>query len=387
MVIAFSLLFVNYYHVSELLFIGLLIIWLAKKVMAGSFVFVATPLDFPILFFFCWILFTVPFATDWTYSIEEWRKAIPRFLIFWFVVHIVKTEHQARDILLSFSVGLLLLSLLECFHFFEQGGDPLSMKLRAGSLTGSSQWLSYYLVIGLPVLLLGVCCEDRPFVRIIYITALSLALVALFLVHTRAAWLAVVLQGVFFLVLKCTRSWRVAGWGVIWGVLLLLVFLAIPGKHRDLISISEFTHPKSMLLRFNTWDIAIDDIREHPLTGIGYGKHSFHRKHPNLGKDFHTHIHNSFLGRAAQIGIPGFLFFSWIFWVVLKKSSEWFRLYSDQYFGKLALVIFLMTVGLLVRSLFDDMIIGTVVYIYMLLLGICFCQGIHLEANLRRETG
>ena len=381
LVIAFALLFVDYYHVSELLFVGLFIVWLAQKAFARSFKFEKTALDIPIFVFFCWVLLTVPFATDWTYSIEEWRKAIPRFLIFWFVVNVVNTEQQVRDILFSFSVGLLLLSVVESVNFFVQGGDPLSMNLRAGSLTGSSQWLSYYLVIGFPVLVLGVWCEDRPLARIIYIIAVSLALVALFLVHTRAAWVAVIVQGVFFLALKYTRNWMLAGVGVILGVVCLLLFLAIPGKHQDLIAASEFTHPSSMVLRFNTWEIAMNDIREHPLTGIGYGKHSFQRKHPNLGKGFHTHIHNSFLGRAVQIGIPGVLFFSWIFWVVLKKSSEWVTGYPDRYVGKLALAVFLMTVGLIVRSLFDDMISGTVVYIYMLLSGIGFSQFINLGAN------
>jgi O-antigen ligase len=140
-----------------------------------------------------------------------------------------------------------------------------------------------------------------------------------------------------------------------------------------------------MLVRFNTWDLAIDDIREHPLTGIGYGKNSFHLKHPNLGENIHTAVHNSFLSSTVQVGIPGFLFLTWIFWVVLNKSSEWSRRFPGQYLGNLSLVIFLVTVGLMVRILFDDMLIGSLVYLFMLLLGVCFSLGVHVEARAKTK--
>ena len=85
------------------------------------------------------------------------------------------------------------------------------------------------------------------------------------------------------------------------------MFVAIPGVHHELVAGSKFTSSRTMLLRLNTWDLAIQDIQEHPLTGIGYGKKSFELKHPNLDDRFHKAVHNSFLSNTVQIGIPGFL--------------------------------------------------------------------------------
>jgi O-antigen ligase len=306
--------------------------------------------------------------------------------MFWFVVNVVKTELDGRTILHSFSLGFVLMALMESTYFFVQGGNPLSMTVRAGEFSGSSQWLSCFLVMGIPVLLLGALCEERGWRRTLYLSAIGISGVALFLVHTRSAWVAVMTQGLFYGALRLTRSWIVSGIAVFLAVGLLIVFLAIPGQHRELVSSSKFTSPSSMLLRFNTWDLAIDDIREHPLTGIGYGKASFQLKHPNLGKRYHTHIHNFFLSSTVQVGIPGFLFIAWIFWVVLHKSYEWRTRFFDQYLGNLSLVVFLMTVGLLVRILFDDMLIGNVVYLYMLLVGVCFSLGVHFEARAKMKT-
>ena len=384
--VAFSLPFVRLTHLTEYLFLSLLIIWLGKSLFTYSLPFERTSLDVPILVFLGWALFTVPFATDWLYSLEEWRKSLPRFLIFWYVVNVVKTEQDIRLILHSFSIGLVLLAILESVYFFVEGGDAFSMKMRAGGFSGSSQWLSCFLVIGIPIFWLGFFSGTRPWVRRLYLSALGISGVALFLVHTRAAWLAVMTQGFFYVMLRMTRSWMISGLVVFFSVGLMIVFLAIPGQHHELFSSSKFTSSRSMVYRFNTWDLATTDIREHPLTGIGYGKHSFSLKHPNLEKSYHAHIHNSFLSSAVQVGIPGFLVLAWIFWVALRKSSEWSQKFSEQFSGKLGFAVFFITVGLTVRLIFDDMLIGNVVYLFMLLLGVCFSLGGHLEAREKMKT-
>ncbi len=51
--------------------------------------------------------------------------------------------------------------------------------------------------------------------------------------------------------------------------------------------------------------------------------------------------------------------------------------------GNLSLAIFLITVGLMVRMLFDDMLIGNVVYLFMLLLGVVFSRGLHVGGKPR----
>ena len=322
--------------------------------------------------FFGWVLLTVPFATDWTYSIEEWRKAIPRFLIFWFVVNVVNTEQQVRGILLSFSCGLLLLVVAESTHFFAQGGDPLSMNIRAGSLTGSSQWLSNYLVIGFPILGLGLVYAHRPLERWFSIMALGLTLLAGFLVHTRAVWVAMLLQITVYVLWKVTRRWIVTGVVASLVVCVVLSFFVLLGQRVDFLSKGEFSDTKTMSLRWNTWNVAIDDIRKHPLWGIGYGKHSFQLQHPEPKEGIHTHVHNSFLSHAVQVGFPGFLALMWIFWTVVKHLVQQVGVDSNDFKETVALAMLLMTVGMVVRNLFDDMFMGTVTYLFWLLVGLSF---------------
>jgi hypothetical protein len=123
--VAFSLPFVRLNHLNEYLFLSLLIVWLGRKLFTGSLDFEKTALGLPIFLFLGWVLLTVPFATDWFYSLGEWQKSIPRFLMFWFVVNVVKTERDIRGILHSFSIGLVLLAILRIGTFFLARGRPL----------------------------------------------------------------------------------------------------------------------------------------------------------------------------------------------------------------------------------------------------------------------
>ena len=376
MAIAFTLPFIRLNHITEYAYLSLLMIWAGKKILAKSFDFEKTSLDLPILVFFGWVLLTVPFAADWFYSLGEWQKSIPRFFMFWFVANVVKTEQDVRGILYSFSLGFFLLALIESSYFFLRGANPFSMAVRAGEFSGSSQWFSCMLVIGIPILFLGALTEERRWGRTFYLSALSMAGVALFLVHTRAAWVAVGTQAFFYALLKVTKNWIISSAVVFLAIGLLILFLVIPGGHLEWIAGSKFTDPSTMHIRFNTWALALNDIQENPLTGIGYGKNSFQQKHPDLGKDFHTHIHNFFISSATQVGIPGFLVIAWIFWVIFQTSYKWSEWFSDQFYGKFSLVIFLITLGLIVRMLFDNMLVGNVLYLYMLFLGVFFGHGL-----------
>ena len=293
-------------------------------------------------------------------------------MMFWLIVNVVNSEKQVCSVLAGLSIGVAIVGLMDVFYFFREGGAIFDMSLRAGNVAGGSQWLSMYLVVGLPILWLGFIYYEKSMVRAAYAIALGIALVALFLAHTRAAWVAVIVQGLFYMALQFTRNRMITGLMVIGGVGLLLIFLTIPGKHHELISSNEFTDPRTMLIRFDTWKFAIDDIREHVVTGIGFGKHSFYLKHPDIDARFHTHIHNSFFSTAVQIGIPGFVFFCWIFWAVIKNSSDSYQAFPEQFSGQLAMALVLVCIGVVIRNLFDDLFWGNTVYLFWLFAGLSF---------------
>ncbi|GJL61914.1 MAG: hypothetical protein NPIRA04_05680 [Nitrospirales bacterium] len=393
MFLGFALFFVRLNHVAEYVFVALVVIWIAEKLYTRNFHWRSTFLDWPLLLFLTWIFVTGFFAVDPEYSFNEWRKTLPRFLIFWFVVQSITTENQVRSVLFASSLGLGVLSLIEVTYYFWIGGELLDFSLvwgsRAGDLTGSSQWLGTYLVLGFPIVFLGVWTGPVGKLRVAYIAICTVMLGAVLLVHTRATWLAIGIECLVLGVLTLNRYWRVRV--LILMATLVLVLLPFGIAKLSFLTDLHVANPTTLQLRLNTWWFAIDRIVDQPilgLTGIGYGKHSFNTAYPNLGPGFHTHIHNMVIARVVQLGLPGLVLFGWIFWVILRWSYRGFKTFSHLFVGRLSLTILLGTVGLLVRNLFDDMFIGSVVYVFWLFIGLFWVtlslHGMGIAAAMKR---
>jgi len=372
--IAFGLFFVPLNHIVEYTFFGLLCFGIGWQWNNGTLQWIRTSLDWPIFFYVVWVFICVPWAVDPAYSFAEWRKAVAQMLMFYFVVHIVKTKEQIVSILFAVVMGVVVLSAIESLDFLWQGRSMWDMEYRAGDFTGSSQWFSLYLVMGFPILWISWYLERNAHVwqRILLGIGLGFWVLGLILVHTRGAWVAIAIQVLIYAHLKCRKNWWMAFGGAGLIVVVLLVILALPSVHHILSDLSSFTNTHSMQVRFNTWSLALQDIVENPLTGIGLGKHSFSKLHPGLQDQFHANLHNTFIARGVQIGIPGFFFYIWIFLGIVVKAASSYQSAPEGYNGMLALATALIVVGVIVRNLFDDMFNGTVAYLFWLLVGLFF---------------
>ena len=382
LVFAFFVLFGKLHNWVEYLFFAAMIAWAIGKVRTGGFRLTRTSLDWPILLYLAWVLLTIPGAIDPIYSLAQWRKTVSHSLMFFCVVNVVRDEGQARRILLAFSGGVCVLSLIGITEGWIQHavyGADLSTNWGVGSLTSGRTYFGSYLVMAVPLLFLGVGCERNQILKGFYgITAVA-SLGALFMTHQRAAWLAVIFQGGIYLFLWA-RSRK--GYAVLALFIAVVTVLGIYGfgyfVNQPLGDLS------SMKYRAVTWKVAFDDILDHPITGIGYGRDSFAEFHQiteevTLTTGLHTHTHNEFLAAAVYTGIPGFLFLSWIFWCILVKSYKGWKRAPGTYHGRLAVAVFIMTLGVIMRNMFDEHMIGTLVYLFWLLVGLYFALSARLD--------
>jgi len=150
MAIAFFIMFAKLNHIIEYTFVGLLILWVSVKVKNRNFHLVRTPLDLPITLFISWILITIPFSVNPSYSFAEWRKTVIQVLMFFFVVNVVKNERHVRYILKAFFAGLIFLSVFGVLEHLINGQSLWDKASHAASLTSAGQWFSTYIVMGIP---------------------------------------------------------------------------------------------------------------------------------------------------------------------------------------------------------------------------------------------
>ncbi len=387
MFVAAAILVADLNHIIEYIFIALAIIVLLRQVIDPSRSLVHTSLDLPILFFLSWVFISIMDASDPSYSLSEWRKLIAHVLMFFLIVNFLSEERQAQQILAAFLGGMLLMSIYGVFEFFIAEAsffDQWNQRvIRADSLTSTYNWFSTYLIMGIPIATVWLLSVKHYLWRSMLWFTLIAALVALILTYTRAAWVAVLLQGCLLLTFKVSKAYRIL---ILFGSTVFLSgFLFLSMNNIAVIDKSELSgieHTSNTMnlhtlkCRLNIWQSGIEDIMKSPVTGYGYGTKTFAKKyHATLIDECPAQLHNihsSYLSVAFGSGIPAACFFVWIFLCILYGTWRGGAKKQSEFQQMLSLGVFLMTIGMMVRIAFDVMFLGMLAVLFWMLVGLIF---------------
>lgn len=371
--VTFLSFFPTWFHLEEYLFLGLLVVamvavGLEKKAVRDC---VRTPIDLPLLLLVGWVLFTIPFATDSAYSFAEWRKLVIQVLVLYWGLLVFRNQDSrmvTRRILAVFVLGTVILSLYALSDFLARGGTWQDRYyVRAIAPDSDSNYLSTYVVLAIPMLIVASVIFRTWWQRAVCVSALVLTVLAGAAAYNRAAWLGLMAAGIAFGLF--TRRRKIMTWVfvcvVVMGVGLFAASMA--GYQRSTVD------PLTLGLRINVWKLGLSKVLEHSIVGVGYGNNTFIK----LFRDFPEavnvpHLHNTFLMVAMGSGIPALVFFVWTLirtvWLLIR--SAWHA--SDWGKGVLLIGVAAALVGFLVRNFFDYMFAGSLAYLFWILVATGF---------------
>jgi putative inorganic carbon (hco3(-)) transporter len=354
-------------HLQEYLFLSLFLIACAAAYGEKRSIVFPSALNLPIALWLGWILLSVPFAIDASYSFAEWRKAVVKVLWFYWTMLVLRnTEYDDMDgkVLASVAAGSLALCLYASLDFIDRGGTWSDRLVRARAPSSDYNWLSTYLVIALPLLIAGAFRARHLRTICAYGGAVALALLMQALSYTRAGWMALLAQSFVYGVF--TRRLRIL-LGALTGFLLtigLLMTLGLGRYHQDTLD------PWTLHARAAVWTLMLQDIKDHPVFGVGYGTKTFMTRFGDREETVKAPgSHNLYLMTAMGSGLPALAFFLWILTAGVSECLRLARVYAGHP-DTVALLIglALMIVGMAVRNLFDVMFIGSLSCLFWLLL-------------------
>lgn len=139
----------------------------------------------------------------------------------------------------------------------------------------------------------------------LYLLFTALALVSLFLTRSRGAMLALGTGTIFFLIYR--RQWKWLALIIAGGLLVLFLMPRSMVIHLDAEG-----KEQSIVERGVLWRRAADVVIARPLTGTGVNTYAVSHQKYDTRKSWRVqnyYAHNGYLQMAAEIGLPGLIFF------------------------------------------------------------------------------
>jgi O-antigen ligase len=335
---------------------------------------VRSPVDLPLGCFLGWVLCTVPFATDVGYSFAEWRKFVAHVLVFYWGLLVFREqgrERLASRVLTAIVLGSAVLSLYALADFFDRGGNWRDRFVRAVAPGSDYNWLSTYMVLSIPVLIGLLVTERRWITGLGTGAALILSVLSQVASYGRAGWLGHAAQALTLAFLAERRRHLVLVVALIAALAAGLLILSQIGLQTD--TVDRWT----LVSRMSVWKLGLQDIKEHPIVGIGYGNNTFIKRHPEYGVEVQNQYHNrdrvppsmhsAFLMVTLGSGIPALICFCWMFVRLIRLLSSRLRGLAAVPTALLALSIAIAVIGFGVRNLFDYMFMGSLSHLFWIL--------------------
>ena len=237
---------------------------------------------------------------------------------------------------------------------------------------------STYLILVLPFILMGaVKTPLTKFPGNLIWLLLPILLVGGYLTLNRAFWPALLIVAVVFVFLYHFRtqptriSKRTLGGFILLVIIATVPFIAVV-KHKIVVTESNTTIPETTIQgdpRISLWKFAVENIKERPLTGAGFGRGSLRQTLKN-----HWHAHNLFLNYAVQMGVGGLLAIMLLFWAI---SKEFWKLYRSTKpdISLIGIVGLALLGGFIVKNMTDDFFVRQHALLFWALVGMCLGYG------------
>jgi len=386
--LTFASFFPRLFHYEEYMFFVLFTVAVGASWLDGRTVWVRTPLDLPFFLLVVWILVTIPFATDPAYSFAEWRKLVTQMLVFYWALLVVRRYGDGatrRQILAAVVIGTVALSLYALVDFVQRNGSLMDRQVRAWAPSSDSNWLTTYLVIGIPLVVSAGLAIRTNWRRLAYfVVVLGPTLLTQVFSYMRAGWLALVFQGIAFALFIGRRRLILWVLGCCLAGVLGLLTLSQVGYQKDTV------HPLSLNIRLGVWKQALEEIMAHPLVGIGYGNDTFVTRFKDLVETDPNpllHIsksgpHNTFLMLAMGSGIPALIFMVWMLVSAVRMLLHGASQVPDERSYVFLIGIAVMIVGFATRNCFDYMFAGSLAYLFWILVATGLAESMKKSESL-----
>jgi putative inorganic carbon (hco3(-)) transporter len=237
------------------------------------------------------------------------------FIIFMFITLVVVDSPTALRWTMLTAAASMAYASAHTVREWQKSG--MTAGYRPGWITGDPNYFSVSAVLLLPIIFYMMRPGQPRWERWFCGGSLALTLFAVTLAASRGALLAVIGS----LLLLIARSARPVRMFVLGSIILLPLLVIAPSTPLHRVFAPTYSDHESTENRTRVWDAGLIMIRHHLITGIGAGNFK-----PVLSRfaniDEPTIAHNTYIGIAAELGLPGLLLYSGMFFATFRSLAR-----------------------------------------------------------------
>tara|TARA_Y100000996_G_scaffold403399_1_gene376320 strand:+ start:454 stop:1740 length:1287 start_codon:yes stop_codon:yes gene_type:complete len=292
-------------------------------------------------------LLSLTYTENLIEGIITFSKFFSLFISFSLIIYIVyKSKIDFIKLLFMFIVVALIAETYvinsKVFKSVILNGNLLTRSMEFTGLTGNINISSFSILIKLPVLIYLIYKEKKHLYLFLLNLLLISSLVSILVLFSRAAIIGLILVVITSLLYYLVKEKRkVVVQTILVSLSICISYLTYNFLNEkntfDLIeerfsTVAQPTSDQSVSQRVTFYRIALEDIKNHPLTGVGIGSWkllSIQRSNELLGGYMLPYlVHNDFLEIGAESGVLSlfsYLFFIFFPFIILLKRSINFK--------------------------------------------------------------
>jgi len=292
------------------------------KTWQGSFHWIKTPLDKPIILILALCAISFAFSVHKPTSFQALLLLLNYLVIFYLTIHTFRTRKDILHLIYVIIGIALFLSLFGLFKYF--GANPFpwwdytdinQSAPRLASTYGNPDHLAGFMEMALPLLLGLMLLGYTRGQTMLFLYTTCMVIAALILSLSRGAWIGISLGLIFmasslFLDRHFHRKRLLI---VITGATVLAVFIILSTTPvvKRIIETAEQDTESNLYSRILGWQGTMDMIRKYPLTGTGPGTYAYAvTKFQPPGLTLHrTMAHNDYLHFMGETGVAAIVIF------------------------------------------------------------------------------
>jgi len=353
---------------SILLIIYLVFIFLFNQIFREGYTLRESFVDVPIALFVIAIIIGTITSINPTGSFRDLALHLASIGLVFLIVNSVNTKNELNVILTAFVFTATIVAFYGIYQYFvgveldpawvDEAINP-DLTTRVFSVFGNPNIFAEYLIMSIPTSIALFWSSKKLSKKLIFLFTTLILTGVLFLTMSRGGWLGLAF-GIFIFVLLVEKR---------------LFLLLIPAGVASL-----FVLPQSIINRIMTignlsdssnayrikiWTITMDVIKDHWVTGVGFGYIPFKQTFETYIRTMPLyHAHSTYLEFTAELGIFGFLLFIGFIFVIYKYAIKALVKSKDKYIkvvtaGLLAGISGLLFHGLVEHVLYMPRIIIT----------------------------